>query len=63
MPLPKRRHSSTRRDKRRKNIRLDKIIFTSDNKTGNFCRLHKAHWEENNLIYKGEKIFSKPVKS
>lgn len=62
MPLPKRRHSATRRNKRRKNIRINEVVLFADSKTGNLYRPHKAHWAGNSLFYNGEKIFSKSIK-
>ncbi|MBQ2350262.1 MAG: 50S ribosomal protein L32 [Cytophagales bacterium] len=62
MPLPKRRHSATRRDKRRKNIRLDKVFFIYDDESEQLYRPHMAHWEGNSLFYKGNKLFSKVTK-
>jgi large subunit ribosomal protein L32 len=62
MPLPKRRHSATRRDKRRKNIHVNEVVFVADSKTGDLYKQHKAHWKGNSLFYHGEKIFSKSIK-
>ena len=51
MPLPKRRHSSTRRDKRRTHDVLKEPIFVKDKKTGEVYRPHMAYWQENKLSY------------
>ena len=59
MPLPKRRHSSTRRDKRRTHDVLKEPIFVKDKKTGEVCRPHMAYWQENKLYYKGNVVYEK----
>ena len=54
MPLPKRRHSSTRRDKRRTHDVLKEPIFVKDKKTGEVYRP-----QENKLYYKGDVVYEK----
>lgn len=56
MPHPKRRHSSTRRDKRRTH---DKVVVPGLVKcpiTGVFHRPHRAFWFENKMYYKGRVV-------
>ena len=61
MPLPKRRHSSTRRDKRRTHDVLKKVILVRDKKTGVLHKPHIAYWQDNKLYYKGNVVFEKNI--
>lgn len=54
MAHPKRRHSTTRRDKRRTHDKLDSKQLSIDPTTGEIHRAHHAHVYEGNLYYKGK---------
>jgi large subunit ribosomal protein L32 len=56
MPVPKRRHSSTRRDKRRTHDTLKKPLLHVCPVSGIFHKPHVAYWVENCLYYKGVKV-------
>ncbi|MDR2402375.1 MAG: 50S ribosomal protein L32 [Cytophagales bacterium] len=63
MPVPKRRHSSTRRDKRRTHDSLRAPLLTSCPVSGIFHRPHVAYWVENSLYYRGVKVVEDEKKS
>ena len=54
MAHPKRRHSTTRRDKRRAHDSLSGKQLSVDPTTGEIHRSHRAHVYEGNLYYKGK---------
>jgi large subunit ribosomal protein L32 len=56
MAHPKRRHSSTRRDKRRTHDALTTRQLSVDSSTGETHQLHRAHVHEGNLYYKGKVV-------
>jgi large subunit ribosomal protein L32 len=56
MAHPKRRHSSTRRDKRRSHDALTGKQLATDSATGEVHVLHRAHVYEGNLFYKGKMV-------
>jgi large subunit ribosomal protein L32 len=53
MPHPKRRHSKTRRDKRRTHDKAVVPTIAMDQVTGQPHLYHRAHWHENKLYYRG----------
>jgi len=59
MPNPKRRHSRTRRDKRRTHDKAAIPTVSVDQTTGAAHLRHRAHWEEGKLYYKGKVIMEK----
>ncbi len=59
MPNPKRRHSRTRRDKRRTHDRMAIATISIDPATGAPHARHRAHYYEGELYYKGKKILAK----
>jgi large subunit ribosomal protein L32 len=59
MPNPKRRHSATRRDKRRTHDKAKVPTLSIDQTTGLPHLRHHAHYSEGELYYKGKKILSK----
>jgi large subunit ribosomal protein L32 len=59
MPNPKRRHSKTRRDKRRTHDKASVPTISIDSTTGAPHVRHRAHYHEGELYYKGKKILSK----
>lgn len=54
MAHPKRRHSTTRRDKRRAHDSLNGKQLSVDSTTGEIHQSHRAHVYEGNLYYKGK---------
>ncbi len=56
MAHPKRRHSSTRRDKRRTHDALTTRALSVDATTGEIHLRHRAHVSEGNLFYKGKLV-------
>ncbi|MES2518543.1 MAG: 50S ribosomal protein L32 [Bacteroidota bacterium] len=56
MAHPKRRHSTTRRDKRRSHDFGTPKTITTDPTTGEIHLRHRAHVFEGNLIYKGRTV-------
>lgn len=56
MAHPKRRHSSTRRDKRRSHDALTGKALSIDSTTGEVHVMHRAHVFEGNLYYKGKMV-------
>ena len=59
MPLPKRRHSSTRRDKRRTHDSLKKPVLQICKTTGTVHRPHIAYIVNGKLYYNGKIIMDK----
>lgn len=59
MPNPKRRHSSTRRDKRRTHHKLVVPNLIKCPTTGQYHIPHRAFWFENKLYYKGRVLVDK----
>lgn len=59
MALPKRRHSSTRRDKRRTHDNLTKKVLEKCKVTGVYHEPHKAYMFKDKLYYKGRIVLSK----
>ncbi len=56
MAHPKRRHSTTRRDKRRTHDAISSKSLTVDTTTGEVHVMHRAHVYEGNLYYKGKMV-------
>lgn len=61
MAHPKRRQSSTRRDKRRTNIKAVADNFAVCPTTGQAHLFHRAFWHEGKLYYKGKVVAEKEV--
>ena len=59
MAHPKRRQSSTRRDKRRTHYKAAIPSLTTDPTTGEMHVRHKAHWSEGKLYYRGKVVLEK----
>jgi large subunit ribosomal protein L32 len=59
MAHPKRRHSSTRRDKRRTHHKLEEKTMSVCPTTGDVHLYHRAHWSEGKLYYKGRVVMEK----
>jgi large subunit ribosomal protein L32 len=56
MAHPKRRHSTTRRDKRRSHDFITPKAITTDPTTGELHLRHRSHVFEGNLFYKGRMV-------
>ena len=54
MAHPKRRQSSTRRDKRRTHDKAVAPQIAKDPTTGELHLYHRAHWLEGKLYYRGQ---------
>ena len=63
MAHPKRRHSSTRRDKRRTHDKLTPKQLSIDATTGEIHVRHHAHVYEGNLYYKGRLVIENYAKT
>lgn len=61
MAVPKRRSSSTRRDKRRTHKKSVAPNIATCPETGQPHLYHRAHWYEGKLYYKGKVIAEKEV--
>ncbi|MDO5510824.1 MAG: 50S ribosomal protein L32 [Weeksellaceae bacterium] len=59
MAHPKRRQSSTRRDKRRTHYKATAPTLTTDPTTGEMHLRHRAHWHEGKLYYRGRVVLVK----
>lgn len=59
MAHPKRRQSTTRRDKRRTHYKAAVPQLTTDPTTGEMHLKHRAHWSEGKLYYKGQVVLEK----
>lgn len=62
MPNPKHRISKARRDKRRTHYKAEAPTIGIDQLTGEAHLLHRAHWSENKLIYRGKVLLEKSSK-
>ncbi|CAG0955982.1 MAG: 50S ribosomal protein L32 [Bacteroidetes bacterium] len=61
MPHPKRKHSKTRRDKRRTHYKAEAPTVAICPATGQPHLYHRAHWFEGKLYYKGKVVMEKAV--
>jgi large subunit ribosomal protein L32 len=61
MAHPKRRHSSTRRDKRRTHYKIDAPNVVVCGVTGEAHLRHRAYEHEGNVYYKGKLFIQKVV--
>ncbi len=59
MPNPKRRHSSTRRDKRRTHYKATASTLSVCPSTGETHKRHRAYWHEGKLYYRGKVVVDK----
>lgn len=59
MPNPKHKHSKSRRDKRRTHYKAVAPTLGTDPTTGEAHLLHRAHWHEGKLYYKGKVVMEK----
>ena len=61
MAHPKRRQSTTRRDKRRTHYKAEVPTLTTDPTTGEMHLRHRAHWSDGKLYYRGKVVLEKEV--
>ena len=61
MPNPKRKHSKTRRDKRRTHWKATASTLSVCPTTGETHMRHRAYWHEGKLYYRGKVVTEKPV--
>jgi large subunit ribosomal protein L32 len=59
MPNPKRKLSRSRRDSRRATYKAPLMTLSKDPATGEAHLMHRAHWFEGKLYYKGNVIMEK----
>ncbi len=62
MPHPKRRHSKSRSAKRRTHYKATPSTIAVDQSTGENHLMHRAHWHEGKLYYKGKVVMEKAEK-
>lgn len=62
MPNPKRRHSKQRTATRRANYKATAATISVDSATGEAHLMHRAHWFEGKLYYKGKVVMEKAQK-
>lgn len=63
MAHPKRRHSSTRRDKRRTHYKAESTSLAVCPTTGEHHLPHRAFWNEGKLYYRGKVVMEKEVQA
>jgi large subunit ribosomal protein L32 len=56
MPHPKRRHSTTRRDKRRTHYKAEMPTVAKCSVTGTMHLYHRAYYVDGDLYYKGQLV-------
>lgn len=61
MAHPKRRHSKTRRDKRRTHYKAEAKNLVVCPTTGEHHLPHRAFWSEGKLYYRGKVVMEKEV--
>ena len=59
MPHPKHKMSKARRDKRRTHYKAEAPTVGVDALSGETHLLHRAHWSEDKLIYRGKVVIDK----
>ncbi len=62
MPHPKRKTSTTRRDKRRTHYKAPMPTFAVCPTTGELHLPHRAFWFEDKLYYKGKVVMERQAK-
>ena len=61
MAHPKRRQSSTRRDKRRTHYKAVAPTLSTCSETGEIHLRHRAYWHEGKMYYRGKVVLEKEV--
>jgi large subunit ribosomal protein L32 len=59
MPHPKRKHSTTRRDKRRTHHKATAAVLATCPATGEVHQYHRGYYVDGDLYYKGKLVYSK----
>ena len=59
MPNPKHKISKARRDKRRTHYKAEAPTLSLDSVSGETHLRHRAHWNEDKLIYRGKVVVDK----
>ena len=59
MPHPKHKISKQRRDKRRTHYKAEAPTTSVDVLSGEAHLMHRAHWSEDKLIYRGKVVIDK----
>lgn len=59
MPHPKRKHSTTRRDKRRTHDKAAVPQLATCKATGEVHQYHRGYYVDGDLYYKGQLVYSK----
>jgi large subunit ribosomal protein L32 len=59
MPHPKRKHSKTRRDKRRTHQKAERPTLAKCPTTGAIHVYHRAYYVDGDLYYKGKLVMTK----
>ena len=63
MAHPKRRQSSTRRDKRSTHYKAEVPQLAKDATSGEMHLYHRAHWSDGKLYYRGKVVMEKAVET
>ena len=63
MAHPKRRQSSTRRDKRRTHYKAEVPQLAKDATSGEMHLYNRAHWFEGKMYYRGKVVMEKTVET
>lgn len=61
MAHPKRRQSSTRRDKRRTHYKIEAPQIAVDKTTGVSHLYHRAYWHEGKMYYRGKVVMEREI--
>ncbi|WGH26231.1 MAG: 50S ribosomal protein L32 [Candidatus Bostrichicola ureolyticus] len=59
MANPKKKQSKSRTNKRRTHYKLNLVQLSIDTNTNQIHQYHRAFWQNNNLYYKGNLVFTK----
>ena len=62
MPHPKHRISKQRKNKRRTHYKAEAPATGVDQSTGEAHLMHRAHWSEDKLVYRGKTVLEKTKK-
>ena len=62
MPHPKHKISKARRDKRRTHYKAVAPTTGVDQTTGEAHLMHRAHWSEDKIYYRGKVVLEKTTK-
>ena len=63
MAHPKRRQSSTRRDKRRTHYKAVVPQLAKDATSGEMHLYHRAHWSDGKMYYRGKVVIEKTAEA